>query len=222
MLLTILQEGTEKHIDLPEDDPEIIRRLIAYCYLGNYDPCSSVALGSFSNLKEYTSTTPVVSVPHSRLQGLRAFSDPQPCCACACLMPNTPNLKQATAKSSTPSIGLLKSAVGVEVADPLEIHATMYALADKYQVNGLGSLARAKFEACLNHHVNTEDFITAVQIVYSTTPESNRGLRDAVVQAFLEHFNVDLASIPGIEDKLDCLDDLSLLLLKAWPSKKDP
>jgi hypothetical protein len=35
------KEAEEKVIDLPEDDPEMIRRLITYLYLGDYDPAIS-------------------------------------------------------------------------------------------------------------------------------------------------------------------------------------
>lgn len=195
----------------------MIRRLIAYCYLGNYDPCSSVALSSFSNLREYTSATPIAQALHSRLE--HQLPDP-----CACLMPNTQNFEQSIMPAVSSATQLSsnttdKPACSVEVANPLTIHAKMYALADKYQVKGLGPLTRAKFEACFRHHVYTEDFPAAVQIAYSTTPESNRDLRDTVLRAFLVHFKVNLASIPGIEAKLDCIDDLSFLLIKAWPTK---
>lgn len=196
----------------------MIRRLIAYCYLGNYDPCSSVALSSFSNLREHTSATPIAQALHSRLW--REVPDP-----CACLMPLTQNSEQSV-KSSIPSTSPLsssstdKAACSVQVANPLTIHAKMYALAVKYQVKGLGLLARAKFQACLHHHVYTEDFPTAVQVAYSTTPEPNRDLRDAVLRAFLIHFNVNLASTPGIEAKLNCIDELSFLLIKAWPNRE--
>lgn len=123
LLLTILQGETEKHIDLPEDEPEMIRRLIAYCYLGNYDPCSSVALSSFSNLREHTSATPIAQALHSRLW--REVPDP-----CACLMPLTQNSEQSV-KSSIPSTSPLsssstdKAACSVQVANPLTIHAKM-------------------------------------------------------------------------------------------------
>jgi hypothetical protein len=97
----------------------------------------------------------------------------------------------------------------------------MHALADKYHVNGLGEVAKAKFEVCLRHHVNSQDFVTAVQLAYSSTPESNRGLRDAVVNAFLVHFQVKITEVPGLEAKLDTIDELSFLLMKSWPHKTE-
>jgi hypothetical protein len=115
-----------------------------------------------------------------------------------------------------------KAANTVEIANPLTIHATMYALGDKYQVAGLCALAKMKFEACLSEHVQSEDFITAVQIAYSSTPDTNRGLRDAVVNAFRTEFKTDIKQMPGAEAKLDCIDELSFLLIKSWPAKIEP
>jgi hypothetical protein len=115
-----------------------------------------------------------------------------------------------------------KAANTVEIANPLTIHATMYALGDKYQVAGLCALAKMKFEACLSEHAQSEDFITAVQIAYSSTPDTNRGLRDAVVNAFRTEFKTDIKQMPGAEAKLDCIDELSFLLIKSWPAKIEP
>lgn len=112
-----------------------------------------------------------------------------------------------------------KPQTAAEVTNPLTIHATMYALADKYQVSGLGQIAKDKFESCLFHHIHSEDFVSAVQIVYTSTPDSNRGLRDLVIKAFLDHFHVDVLKIPGLEAKLDTIDELSIQLIKSWPVK---
>jgi hypothetical protein len=61
-----------------------------------------------------------------------------------------------------------------------------------------------------------------VQLAYSNTPESNRGLRDVIVQAFLSYFKVNITELPGLESRLDTIDELSFLLLKSWPRKTEP
>ncbi|KAF2846717.1 hypothetical protein T440DRAFT_501587 [Plenodomus tracheiphilus IPT5] len=207
------KEREGRRIDLPEDDPDMICRLIDYCYLGNYDPCDDLALRTFDSLKQYTTTTSIAPACHSRYRRSGLFATPD---IYASVMSPTP--KGAPSDYSIVS----KPDHSVEVANPLTIHASMYALADKYQVEGLVVLAREKFESCLHHHANSNDFLDAVQITYSSTPDTNRGLHDAVVQAFQLHFKVNLASIPGIEAKLDCIDELSFLLIKAWPVKTEP
>ncbi|KAH3953670.1 hypothetical protein HBI25_106540 [Parastagonospora nodorum] len=212
------KEAESKCINLPEDDPEMIRRLIAYLYLGDYDPNSGMSLAQFGAIAQHESTSATNPTHHYR-RGAFGVSVTDPC---ACLAPNAKNTEQPVAKETDSQQDYKvyeKTANAVEVANPLTIHASMYALGDKYQVEGLSSLAKEKFECCLHHHAQTEDFIAAVQIAYSTTPDSNRGLRNSVMEAFRTHFQTDIASIPGAEAKLDSIDELSFLLIKSWPQK---
>jgi hypothetical protein len=212
------KEAESKCINLPEDDPEMIRRLIAYLYLGDYDPNSGMSLAQFGAIAQHESTSATNPTHHYR-RGAFGVSVTDPC---ACLAPNAKNTEQPVAKETDSQQDYKvyeKTANAVEVANPLTIHASMYALGDKYQVEGLSSLAKEKFECCLHHHAQSEDFIAAVQIAYSTTPDSNRGLRNSVMEAFRTHFQTDIASIPGAEAKLDSIDELSFLLIKSWPQK---
>jgi hypothetical protein len=215
------KEAPERIIDLPEDDPEMIRRLITFLYLGDYDPTDTLAdFTKFNNIKQHVSTTVAASTHHSR-KGALGLSVTD---SCACLSPNTKNIQQPIAKgkaSNPPHDHALfpKPSYAIEITEPLTIHATMYALGDKYQVEGLSQLAKEKFESCIDHHAHSEDFISAVQIAYSSTPESNRGLRDAVLSAFRVQFRTDISQIPGAEAKLDSIDELSFLLIKSWPVK---
>jgi hypothetical protein len=206
------QEAQARTIDLPEDDPEMIRRLIAYLYLGDYDP-TRCDITNFSQLRQLESTTVRASKHHPRFVGSQGQYSSD---SCACLSPSTNAVSQAEAPAAEKSGN---SSNASEVAEPLTIHATMYALGDKYQVEGLGQLAKDKFESCLRHHACSADFATAIQIAYSSTPESNRGLRDVVVGAFRTQFQTDITQIPGAEAKLDSIDELSLLLIKSWPVK---
>jgi hypothetical protein len=214
------KEAEQRCIALPEDDPEMIRRLIAYLYLGDYDPNNGMALAQFGAIAQHESTSTANPTHHYR-RGAFGVSVTDPC---ACLAPNAKHADQPVAKNTDSQKDYKvyeKTANAVEVANPLTIHASMYALGDKYQVDGLSQLAKEKFESCLHHHAHSEDLITAVQIAYSTTPDSNRGLRDSVMDAFRVHFKTDVASIPGAEAKLDTIDELSFLLIKSWPAKTE-
>jgi hypothetical protein len=218
------KESSEKLIDLPEDDPEMIRRLVTYLYLGDYDPTNSWNLLKFAGIDQHGSTCTTSPTYHPRT-GAYNFSMSEPC---ACLSPNLKKVEQlpgpllqALPPSEVDQTGLRKTAEEVQVLSPLTIHAAMYALGDKYQVQGLSQIAKEKFESCLHHHANSSDFVSAVQVAYTSTPESNRGLRDAVLSAFRAHFGVDVAKIPGAEARLDAIDELSLHLIKSWPTKVD-
>jgi hypothetical protein len=185
------KEAEERHINLPEDDPEMIRRLIGYLYVGDYDPSDELGIPKFYDIFQHESTTSPAATHHSRYQKIEPSVF-----WCACLSPNHENLQQPL-KADNPGHSssnhvMAKTANVFQVVNPFTIHATMYTLGDQYQVNGLCGLAKAKFEWCLHHHLHSDDFISAVQLASSTTPESNRGLRDAVVMAFQNHFKVDI------------------------------
>ncbi|KAH8724450.1 hypothetical protein GQ44DRAFT_740330 [Phaeosphaeriaceae sp. PMI808] len=209
------EETGKKCIALPEDDPEMVRRLISYMYLRDYDPNGGLDIVKFNDIKQFESTTVLASTHHQQVS------------KCSCLAPSPKNLKQPL-RAYTPVPLLLGDTKVIprfndtaEVANPLTIHTTMYALGDKYGVQGLCDLAKEKFESCLDLHVHSEDFTTAIQLAYSTTPDSNRGLRDVIVEAFRRYFNLRLAEMPGVEAKLDSLDKLSMLLIKSWPVKTE-
>lgn len=68
-----------------------------------------------------------------------------------------------------------------EYADPVT-HALMYAVADFYGVSGLKYVAREKYAATMKEHVDHPHCADSISIVYSMTPESDRGLRDIVLQ----------------------------------------
>lgn len=62
------------------------------------------------------------------------------------------------------------------------LHAAMFAVADKYNIAALGDVAKNKFEQAIKESVSdTNYFLDIIDYVYSTTPESNRGLRDLIV-----------------------------------------
>ena len=176
----------------------MICRLITYLYVGDYEPCASHKLPCFLGVMSQKPSAIRSVAPHV----YSATSQ------CACLARGEYNFS-----------GNTDQRLQNQVAAPLSIHADMYALGDKYQVKGLQHLAASKFKASLASHWDSPDFITAVQTVYSSTPDSNRLLRDIVVEAFMDYFGTDITKDPAIEAKLDTIDELSFALLKSWPNK---
>lgn len=66
---------------------------------------------------------------------------------------------------------------------PAVLHAKMYALADKYGLDkGLKALCKTKFQAEAEAGWKNETFVDACILVFTSTPESDRGLRDVVVE----------------------------------------
>jgi hypothetical protein len=97
----------------------------------------------------------------------------------------------------------------------LSIHAQMYALAEKYGIHDLKDLARDKFEEAASKQWNGSGFPLAVQIVYTSTPESDHGLRDVVVDTLGRHRQ--LLEKAEVEALVMEINGLAFGLLKsAW------
>ena len=97
----------------------------------------------------------------------------------------------------------------------LHVHAQMYALADKYGIHDLKDLARDKFAEAASNDWDGSGFPIAVQTVYSSTPESDHGLRDVVVDTLSQH-RVLLAKAE-VEALVKEINGLAFGLLKfAW------
>lgn len=72
------------------------------------------------------------------------------------------------------------------IAPPLALvlYAWTYAVAEKYMVDGLKALAMEKFEKATASDLNKDDFLDAAREAYTSTIDSDRGLRDIVVKVF--------------------------------------
>ncbi len=69
----------------------------------------------------------------------------------------------------------------------LLVHARVYALADKLGIPSLKAFSKSKFETLVEHHWDDSGLPDAMEEVYENTVESDRGLRNVVVQAFRAH-----------------------------------
>lgn len=62
-------------------------------------------------------------------------------------------------------------------------HAHMYSLADRLMATGLMEFSKAKFRKSITYPYGRGSFPDVVKIVYQSTPETNRDLRDMVLAA---------------------------------------
>ena len=69
----------------------------------------------------------------------------------------------------------------------LVLHTRVYALAEKYDIPSLKQLAKSKFEMAMACFYDSSDFAEAIEEVYCSTIDSDRGLRDTVLEAFKSH-----------------------------------
>lgn len=67
-------------------------------------------------------------------------------------------------------------------SEDLIIHARLYALADKYFVKGLKEAVLERFKHCADESFKGEKFYEAANIVFSTTPDTDTGLREVIAK----------------------------------------
>ena len=108
-------------------------------------------------------------------------------------------------------------AVADEEEEPLDdsqmvLHTRVYALAEKYDIPSLKYLAKSKFEMAMACFYDSPDFALAIEEVYCSTIDSDRGLRDIVLEAFKNY--PQLASTQDVFAVINETPSLALDLFK--------
>ncbi|KAF5561716.1 speckle-type POZ [Fusarium napiforme] len=159
------EEGLDGMINLPDDDPAVVREMIFYLY--NLDLVGYEFIPEDGNLiEEDLSDTEYDDETmrrwqrqhHSRFVGNR-------------------RVKGLVAK------------LGVRIGPPknLPLFAKVYAIGEKYGIPGLKAIALSKFETLAKAYANTNDFRIAAEEVYTSTIDQDRGMRDVVVKTVEEN-----------------------------------
>lgn len=89
----------------------------------------------------------------------------------------------------------------------------MYAVADFYSVFGLKELANKKFRETVREHWDSNDFAKAVEVVYTTTPPKDRGLRQVV--KYVLRNRTELLDKPEIDTVIKEVPDLAYDVLRG-------
>ena len=90
-------------------------------------------------------------------------------------------------------------------------HTRVYALAEKYDVPALKELARSKFEMAMACFYDSPEFADAIEEVYCSTIDSDRGLRDIVLQAFRTH-----PQLASTQDVYNVIKHTPSLAFELW------
>lgn len=75
-------------------------------------------------------------------------------------------------------------------ASQLLLSAKMYEIGDKYDVVGFKQLALANFSLACEKYWESQEFASAAHYAFSTTPESDEGLRDIVTKTIADHMKI--------------------------------
>ncbi|KAF2213786.1 hypothetical protein CERZMDRAFT_95824 [Cercospora zeae-maydis SCOH1-5] len=93
------------------------------------------------------------------------------------------------------------------------LHTQIYALGEKYDIQPLKQLARRKFEMAAACYYDAPELADAIRLVYQSTVDTDRGLRDIVLQLFRRH--PQLANTQDIYAVIKETPDLALDLWKV-------
>lgn len=94
----------------------------------------------------------------------------------------------------------------------LLLHTQVYALAEKYDIPSLKSLARQKFEMAVACNYDSPELPEAIEEIYCSTLDTDRGLRDVILELFKCY--PQLASTPDILPVIKDLPTLAMELFK--------
>ncbi len=86
----------------------------------------------------------------------------------------------------------------------LLIDAQVYTIAEKYNIPSLKVLAREKFDGTVDKGWEDDGFPLAIREIYTSTPDSDRGLRDIVRKVVRENVKALL-----------CRPDMKALMLEV-------
>ncbi|KAL8757209.1 MAG: hypothetical protein Q9199_002394 [Rusavskia elegans] len=154
-------------LDLPEDDPDAVDRMLTYFYTADYDDTDHEG-------------DPKTQEQHGGSLSPGTTKNPVPL-----IVPvDVSSLLETSSNASDALNEAAKAPVHVKVS-ALANNALVYALADKYNLFLLKDLAQTKFEVRAADEWAAEDIISILPKVYTTTPDSDRGLRRIMLDVCL-------------------------------------
>ncbi|KAI5377061.1 hypothetical protein J4E82_004144 [Alternaria postmessia] len=178
------KESESSIIDLPEDEPTIIKLLIQYLYEGEYEP-----LLPDDESREALLAARIGRPKHDPHGRAYSYQFPH-----SCSQPE-PSIPPPNSES-----------------DQLLLHAKMYEIADKYDAVGLKDLAIEKFKWACQYLWDDDKFSIAADHVFSTTPDHDKGLRDIVSETIGAHMG--LVKKPEVKVLLTEFNGLALGVLE--------
>jgi speckle-type POZ protein len=107
---------------------------------------------------------------------------------------------------------------------PTVFNAKVYGIADKYDVTTLKLQAKEKFEKAAETCWRMDDFPHAITEVYSSTPATDRGLRDVVTRVVRRHIDVFLEKQEFnnvLEETVGFAADVTRFIVKEYKGLKE-
>lgn len=215
-----------------EDDPEAVRLMIDFFYLGDYDPdvitkhsfTSStneidLALGTSRSSQQEAvkcdTVTEIAMEPRDDTEpGLQI-----PNADSAADQPDFQALsvkkkkKKGKARLSNDDSSVIRDSKSLQTKNLLTTHAKMYSIAAKYNIRPLMDVAVMKFKSAANDRWDVHDLIAAVPVVYNQTVGHEEEIRDILEVMILEH-TYRLVHETGFKEAVEHVDGLTFSLFK--------
>ncbi|ORY17303.1 hypothetical protein BCR34DRAFT_52098 [Clohesyomyces aquaticus] len=177
-------KAAEDHkVDLPEDDPDIVKLMIQYFYEAEYDPplLPSKQAAEASRLTWLAGYT--YNFPHTCSSPDYSCDSPKLCPHHKCGTDCDSNCSDK--KSCSSGCEALSATNGT--AEQFLTYAKMYEIADEYNITGLKQLSEDKFLRACQMFWEEAEFPVAANHAFSTTPDHDKGLRDLVSKTISDH-----------------------------------
>jgi len=170
------QEAISQEIYLEDDEPSIVGKMIDFFYKLDYDDHRATP----TIPKVDSSFTPLAKVAP---EATSSFGDK------AKMIPDDQDqiVDEDQPEGANPV--------------PLQINAQMYIIADKYEIQALKDLAVTKYKQVSSETWNSSAFTESALLVYNNTVETDRMLRDVIVEE----------ASKNVKTLLDCGEFVKLL-----------
>ncbi|EME45178.1 hypothetical protein DOTSEDRAFT_71038 [Dothistroma septosporum NZE10] len=221
------RESNTGVIDLSEDDEEAVAQMIHYLYHLDYlneqpaqQPSAMFRHRAYSNArKKAAKKLDLTQIQDPLLAQAGVYNAPDEPAAQSTVEPGKTSRSAAEARSGTPPLEtdlgsdeeLREEHELTESESHLVLHTQIYALAEKYDIPALKQLARHKFEMSAACYYDAPELADAIEFVYSSTMDSDRGLRDVVLQLFRSH-----PQLANTQDIFAVLKETPTLALELW------
>merc|ERR1712000_406646 len=180
------KEGITDTITLPDDDPQAVKLMVHYLYHLDYPHQPDIKYGFLQNSQDAEFTF-----------GIDAD-----------ITTGVLSKKEAKKKKSSKTLLPLNN---IHKSSNLVIHARVYALGEKYGIEGLKLLSLEKFKQEAEFHWDSDDFVRPAEEAYSSTLDQDRGLRDAVADVFTRHPRIlDSERVQTVVRELDLCFELMM------------
>lgn len=114
----------------------------------------------------------------------KSFAEKASTTALECHSSQQPEKEMGQNRSSKPN---KPAKVLLASFNPLSFHISMYSLAGRMFIDGLKTISKEKVERELKQCLHSDTFPQAIFEIYSSTPATDRGLRDLAVKMTMDH-----------------------------------